>query len=142
MSLYQGGFSQTISSNTLRNSHSSWSFSKADRFNKVRIYASHAHYRYAWTVAQKCCNCHQPWKMESRRHSALERRTESCCTQEKNHHRQTLTRLEGNLKRCDRQMESHLVCLTPHMPKSTFLVISLVRRSLKIQDQAPTIKRL
>ena len=35
--LSMGGFSQNISSNTLRNSHSQWSFSKADRFKKLRI---------------------------------------------------------------------------------------------------------
>jgi hypothetical protein len=32
-----GGFSQNISANALRNAHSQWSFSKADRFNKLRI---------------------------------------------------------------------------------------------------------
>ena len=32
-----GGFSQNISANTLRNSHSQWSFAKADRFKKLRI---------------------------------------------------------------------------------------------------------
>lgn len=32
-----GGFSQNISVNTLRNAHSQWSFSKADRFKKLRI---------------------------------------------------------------------------------------------------------
>jgi hypothetical protein len=34
--LSMGGFSQTISANTLRNSHSHWSFSKADRFVKPK----------------------------------------------------------------------------------------------------------
>lgn len=32
-----GGFSQNISANALRNSHSQWSFSKAERFKKLRI---------------------------------------------------------------------------------------------------------
>lgn len=36
-SLSLGGFSQTISANALRNSHSQWSFSKAERFKKLRI---------------------------------------------------------------------------------------------------------
>ena len=35
--LSHGGFSQNISSNALRNSHSQWSFGKADRFRKLRI---------------------------------------------------------------------------------------------------------
>ncbi|CAI2373741.1 unnamed protein product [Moneuplotes crassus] len=33
----KGGFSQNISANALRNSHSQWSFGKADRFKKLRI---------------------------------------------------------------------------------------------------------
>jgi hypothetical protein len=37
MSIYTGGFSQTISSNTLRNSHSQYSFPKAGRFGKIRV---------------------------------------------------------------------------------------------------------
>lgn len=32
-----GGFSQNISANALRNSHSTWSFSKAERFKKLKI---------------------------------------------------------------------------------------------------------
>ena len=36
-SLSLGGFSQNISANTLRNTHAQWSFSKADRFKKLRI---------------------------------------------------------------------------------------------------------
>lgn len=32
-----GGFSQTISANALRNSHTKWSFSKADRFPKTKF---------------------------------------------------------------------------------------------------------
>jgi hypothetical protein len=36
-SLSLGGFSQNISANALRNSHSQWSFSKAERFQKLRI---------------------------------------------------------------------------------------------------------
>lgn len=35
--LSMGGFSQTISANALRNAHTHWSFSKADRFKKLRI---------------------------------------------------------------------------------------------------------
>jgi hypothetical protein len=34
--LSMGGFSQTISANALRNSHTHWSFSKADRFVKPK----------------------------------------------------------------------------------------------------------
>ncbi|CAI2373834.1 unnamed protein product [Moneuplotes crassus] len=35
--LSNGGFSQNISANALRNAHSQWSFGKADRFKKLRI---------------------------------------------------------------------------------------------------------
>jgi len=54
-SVYTGGFSSYLSSNTLRNSPKHWSFSKADRFQMMGVDSAAKYNNFPTVFSTKCC---------------------------------------------------------------------------------------